>query len=88
MVYILIWRNNMAQNIKRDRFIKIAEARTNKILDMLRLLGNCSDKSNYEYYEEDVKQIFFVLDKEIKNTRSRFYGGKGNSEKFTLKKFN
>lgn len=76
----------MAQNIKRDRFIKIAEARTNKILDMLRLLGNCSEKSNYEYSEEDVRQIFSVLEREIKNTRSRFSGGSGSTEKFTLRR--
>ena len=34
---------------KRDRFIRIAEARTNKILDMLKLLGNCACNSNYDY---------------------------------------
>ena len=42
---------------KRERFVRLAEARTNKILDMMKLLGNCSSKSNYEYTEEDVKKI-------------------------------
>jgi hypothetical protein len=78
--------DTMAQNIKRDRFIKIAEARTNKILDMLRLLGNCSEKSNYEYSEEDVRQIFSALERELKNTRNRFSGGSGSAERFALKK--
>ena len=31
---------------KRECFVRLAEARTNKILDMLRLLGNCSSKGN------------------------------------------
>ena len=26
---------------KRDKFVRIAEARTNKIIDMVQLLGNC-----------------------------------------------
>lgn len=29
---------------KRDRFVRIAEARTNKIIDMIQLLGNCSNR--------------------------------------------
>lgn len=34
---------------KKERFIRIAGARTNKILDMIKLLGNCSNIGNYEY---------------------------------------
>lgn len=30
---------------KRDKFVRLAEARTNKIIDMLQLLGNCSNTS-------------------------------------------
>lgn len=71
---------------KRDRFIRIAEARTNKILDMLRLLGNCSEKANYEYTDEDIKQIFVALEKEIKNTKNRFFGGDGREERFMLRR--
>ena len=39
---------------KRERFVRLAEARTNKIIDMIQLLGNCANKSNYEYSKEDV----------------------------------
>ena len=70
---------------KRERFVRLAEARTNKILDMLRLLGNCSSKSNYDYTDEDVKQIFAALEKELKNTKNRFMGIEAKEERFTLK---
>ena len=43
---------------KHDKFVRIAEARTNKIIDMIRLLSNCSNKATYEYDESDVKKIF------------------------------
>lgn len=56
----------------RDRFIRIAEARTNKIINMLRLLGNCSNKSNYEYSDEDIKKIFAAIDNEVKASKSKF----------------
>ena len=69
---------------KRECFVRLAETRTNKILDMLRLLGNCSVKSNYDYTEEDVKKIFGAIEKEVKNTKNRFLGIDSNAERFTL----
>lgn len=70
---------------KRDRFIRIVEARTNKILDMLRLLANCANKSNYEYSEEDIKQIFSAIDKEVRATKNAFLGLESKEERFSLK---
>lgn len=69
---------------KRQRFVRIAENRTNKILDMLRLLGNCSNKSNYDYTEDDVKKIFSAIEKETKNARNAFLGLESKNERFTL----
>ena len=75
----------MAVETKRDRFIRLAEARTNKILEMMRLLGNCSSKANYEYTDEDVKKIFGALEKELKNTKNKFLGIEAKEERFTLR---
>ena len=47
----------MGTESKRERFVRIAEARTNKILEQMRLLGNCSSKANYEYTDDDIKQM-------------------------------
>lgn len=44
---------------KRQKFVRLAESRTNKIIDMLQLLGNCSNSSAYDYTQEDVDKIFF-----------------------------
>lgn len=74
----------MQNETKRERFVRIAEARTNKILEMMRLLGNCSSKSNYDYSEEDIRKIFTALEKEMKNTKNKFLGIEAKEEKFTL----
>ena len=58
--------------IKSERFIKIAEKRTNNILATLRLLGNCSNTNNYKYTEEQVKRIFSTIEKELKSTKAKF----------------
>ncbi len=70
---------------KRERFVRLAEARTNKILDMIKLLGNCSSKSNYEYTDEDVRKIFGAIEREMKNARAKFNGTDTQKEdRFTL----
>lgn len=67
---------------KKERFMKIAEKRTNNIINTLRLLGNCSNKNNYEYTNEQVKQIFSAIDAELKSTKMKF---EKKDTKFTLK---
>ena len=57
---------------KRDKFVRLAEARTNKIIDMLRLLGNCANKANYDYSDADVQKIFTAIEKELKATKTKF----------------
>lgn len=76
----------MATNeTKRERFVRLAEARTNKILDMMKLLGNCSSKTNYEYTDEDVRKIFSAIEREMKNARAKFNGFDAQKEdRFTL----
>ncbi|MGN9106784.1 hypothetical protein ACTM90_10555 [Oliverpabstia intestinalis] len=68
---------------KMDRFKRVAENRTNKIIDQIRLLGNCANKSNYEYSDEDVKKIFSAIDSELKITKAK-YQAKAQSKKFEL----
>lgn len=75
----------MKKETKRERFVRLAEARTNKILDMLKLLGNCSNNSNYEYTEEDVKKIFSAIEREVRNAKAKFNGSELSKEdRFTL----
>lgn len=69
-------------NSKRERFIKIAENRTNNIINTLRLLGNCSNKNNYEYTEEQIKQIFSAIESELKTVKAKF---EKKETKFKLK---
>lgn len=59
---------------KRDKFRRIAENRTNKIIKMLELLGNCANTSNYEYTSEDVKLIFNAIEEATKEARQKYNG--------------
>lgn len=68
---------------KRERFKRVAENRTNRIIESIRLLGNCSNRSNYEYSEEDIKKIFNAIDNELKETKQK-YQAKTQNRKFEL----
>ncbi|MBR6504438.1 MAG: hypothetical protein IKT41_01740 [Clostridia bacterium] len=57
---------------KRERFKRIAENRTNKIINMIDLLGNCSNKNNYEYTDEDIKNIFNAIESSLKMSKMKF----------------
>lgn len=58
--------------MKRDKFVSLAEARTNKALKQIRLIGNLSNRAAYEYSEDEVKAIFGALEAEIKNCKTKF----------------
>jgi ABC-type Fe3+-hydroxamate transport system substrate-binding protein len=70
---------------KHDKFVRIAEARTNKIVDMIRLLGNCSNKKAYEFNKEEVSKIFNHLEKELKMAKGRFDEVQEKEKKFRLR---
>lgn len=60
------------RQIDRDKFVQLAEARVNKALKDIQLIGNLSNRSNYDYTEEDVERIFKALSREIAACKKRF----------------
>lgn len=73
------------QETKREKFVRLAEARTNKIIDMLQLLGNCSNLSAYEYTQQDVDKIFSAIDTEVREAKKKFNKIESRkSSRFTL----
>ena len=78
--------NTIIKESKRERFVRLAEARTNKIIDMLDLLGNCSNRNIYEYTTSDVNQIFNTIEEHLRDSKRKFttLNNEKNS-KFSLK---
>jgi len=57
---------------KHEKFKRIATKRVKEILAKIDTLGNCSNKSNYSYKEEDIQKIFKAIDLKLKETKSLF----------------
>lgn len=61
-----------SNNKKAENFVRLAEARTNKIIDMVLLLGNLSNKTNYSYTNEQVEAIFSSIQQALDETKQKF----------------
>lgn len=72
------------KNSKTDNFIRLAEARTNKIIDMIELLGNLSNKSNYSYTKEQVDFIFDSIQQVLDESKRKFSDNSIQKKRFRL----
>jgi len=59
-------------NEKARKFRELAEKRVNNAIKQIQLIGNLSNKYNYEYTEEEVKKIINALKAEIRNLEIKF----------------
>jgi len=63
--------NELYRN-RRERFTKLAEQRTDAVLNKLRLVGNLSNRSNYQYDEIDIRKIFLAIDEQLRTVKAKF----------------
>lgn len=67
---------------RRENFLRIAENRTNKIIEMISLLGNLNNKSYYDYTDYEINKIFDAIQLELEIQRRKFNVSK--DKKFKL----
>lgn len=65
---------------KRERFKRLAEYRTNQVLNRLKVLGNCANRSAYDYNEQEIIKIFSEIDRMVKETKAKFHYPKKDKE--------
>ena len=69
----------------RAKFVRLANARVNHAIRVIRLIGNLSNRSNYSYSDEDVAKIFRALQDELRVCRQRFSrGGPDKDDEFRI----
>jgi len=70
---------------KRAKFVEIASRRVNRVIKEIRLISNLSNRSAYEYTDDDVRKITRALQRELDLMKARFEGtGRGAENEFTL----
>ena len=70
---------------KREKFIRLAENRTQSVIKGIELLGNLSNPNAYEYTNEDLDKVVNALKKEVGNLEKIYSLAKdGTNKKFKL----
>ena len=65
---------------KRKKFVELAEARVNRTIKDIRLIGNLANRSAYEYGDDDTRKIIRALQRELDSMKSRFSGDTGGKD--------
>lgn len=68
---------------KADAFKRLANSRVNAALDRIRLIGNLSNRSSYDYGPEQIDKITLTLHTAVDDMLSKFKG-KADKPKFEL----
>lgn len=71
------------ETVKQQNFKRIAENRTEKIVDLISKLHNLSNSSFYEYTDEQIDKMFDVIQKELDKQKEEFKR-KGKNKKIEL----
>jgi hypothetical protein len=74
-------------NTDREKFVRLATKRVSNALKAMQLIGNLSNRSNYDYTVADVQKIFKALHDELYASRRKFDTAQkrnGKSTGFTL----
>ena len=72
-MYLQFMTSNTAN--KRDKFVNLAEKRVNNAIKAIKIVGNLSNRSSYEYSDRDVQKIVSALRQEIQVLQQRFAAG-------------
>ena len=66
---------------KKDNFKRIAEKRTNKIIESISKLQNLTNTYFYEYTYEQIEAIFEAIQEELDNQKKIFEDNKKKEKK-------
>jgi hypothetical protein len=73
-----------AADQKRQKFVKLAEGRTQSALSVIRKIGNLSNRRAYVYSDADIKKIIKALRDAVADTERKFGGPSDNADQFKL----
>ena len=69
---------------KGQRFERLAVSRTKSVLNALRILGNCGNKTNYEYNQEQSDKILDTIQEAFNTMSEKFTDVKTEIQEFKL----
>ena len=69
---------------KADKFVRLGEYRVNKVIDAIGRLEILSNRTNYEYTQEQVEAMFSIMEKRLLEVKGRFVPKKEKEDTFSF----
>ncbi|MCP4651694.1 MAG: hypothetical protein GY853_16655 [PVC group bacterium] len=69
---------------KAELFARLGTARVQKVLDSLRILGNCSSTASYEYTADEIEKAFAHIRTAVDNCEAKFFKTTQKADKFSF----
>lgn len=70
---------------KHEAFLRLAEKRTNSVLEKLRILSNLANPYAYTWTDEEVHQMYAAIEQELKLSRAKFQQVQRGRRRFTMR---
>lgn len=70
---------------REARFKRLAESRVNNVLRSIRILGNLSNTTNYQYTPDQVHRIFQAVREQLELVEGKFEVGARNAGRSRFK---
>lgn len=71
---------------KAEKFVRLGEYRVNKAIEAIGRIENLSNRSSYEYTEEQVEAMFSMMEKRLAEVKSRFAPKQVKGSSFSFEK--
>jgi hypothetical protein len=69
---------------RKEKFKILAERRVSRLLKDMKLISNLSNRSNYEYEDQDAKKIISAIETELKYLKMQFNQNSNKNKSFRL----
>ena len=68
----------------REKFLRLGKNRVNAALRAIRVIGNLSNRGNYDYTPKDVNTMFSALQKALNEAKAKFEGREPADKDFSF----
>ena len=73
---------------KHEKFVRLAEARVNRTINLIRSISKLSNRNHYDFSKDELKEIFQAIEREVGAMQAAFNSSLSTEQKnrFKLKK--
>ncbi len=77
-------KNGQDNESKANKFVRLGEYRVNKVIDAIGRIENLSNRTNYEYTQEQAEAMFSIMEKRLQEVKGRFAPKKEKEDAFSF----